>query len=94
MVLEAADRVGGRTYTAKVLLCTDYSSCVRMAISQAQDGKKWVDLGAGYVGPTQDHLLKFAQRYNVKSYHVYTAGKTALGLNVRAPRLPLMIRAP
>lgn len=53
IVLEARDRVGGRTYT----------------VEDPVHG--WVDLGASYVGPTQDHILKLAKELQVETYPVY-----------------------
>jgi hypothetical protein len=47
-----------------------------------KDGDLWVDLGAGYIGPTQDHLLRVAKKYGVETYFVNTKGKTSMGLQV------------
>lgn len=52
-----------------------------MSHSHQNDGV-WVDLGAGYVGPTQDHLLQVANKYNIESYMVNNVGQTVLGLKV------------
>ena len=53
-VLEANDRVGGRT----------------LADSEG------TDLGAGYIGPGQDHILAIVEELGLKLTKVYTAGKT------------------
>uniref|UniRef100_T1IN90 Amine oxidase n=1 Tax=Strigamia maritima TaxID=126957 RepID=T1IN90_STRMM len=52
IVLEARDRVGGRTLTKK------------------DPTIKYVDLGASYVGPTQNYLLRMAKELGVETYKV------------------------
>ncbi|XP_072033317.1 amine oxidase [flavin-containing] B-like [Amphiura filiformis] len=52
VVLEARDRVGGRTYT------------------WVDPSVGYVDLGASYVGPTQDRLLRIAKELGVKNYRI------------------------
>eukprot|EP00052_Salpingoeca_macrocollata_P013551 m.105851 g.105851 ORF g.105851 m.105851 type:complete len:521 (+) comp18961_c0_seq1:1854-3416(+) len=62
-VLEAQDRVGGRTYSPAV------------AHPSAPDGSAVrTDLGAGYVGPSQNHILAKAARLGVETHRVNTAG--------------------
>jgi monoamine oxidase len=56
VVLEARDRVGGRTYTRA-----------------ASDGTL-LDLGAQWIGPTQDHLAALAASVDVKTFRMYDAG--------------------
>lgn len=53
VVLEASDRVGGRTYTK-----TDPSY-------------GWADLGASYVGPTQNHILRLCKELGCETYKCY-----------------------
>ncbi|XP_025079119.1 amine oxidase [flavin-containing]-like [Pomacea canaliculata] len=53
LVLEARDRVGGRTYTLR------------------NDKVGYLDLGAAYVGPTQNRLLRLAREFGVKTYRTY-----------------------
>lgn len=56
MVLEANDRVGGRTLTL---------------IPSAEAGDPqfgWVDLGASYVGPTQNHVLRMCRELGCETY--------------------------
>jgi monoamine oxidase len=56
VVLEARDRVGGRSRTLD------------------PGGPAFVDLGAGYVGPTQDAIVRLASSVGVKTYKVYCNG--------------------
>ncbi|XP_077531234.1 amine oxidase [flavin-containing] B-like [Haemaphysalis longicornis] len=57
-VLEARERVGGRTFTIK---------------NAAVD---WVDQGASYVGPTQNHILRLAHEVGVKTYKIFDGLKS------------------
>lgn len=56
LVLEAQDRVGGRT------------------LNHAIGGGAITELGAGYVGPTQDELFKLANHYGVGTFPVHNIG--------------------
>jgi monoamine oxidase len=56
LVLEARDRVGGRTLNHPI------------------GGGAITELGAGYVGPTQDELFKLADHYGVGTFPVYNIG--------------------
>src|SRR5262245_63855929 len=56
LVLEARDRVGGKT------------------LNHAIGGGAITELGAGYVGPTQDELLKLADHYGVGTFPVNNIG--------------------
>src|SRR5215510_5710036 len=56
IVLEAQDRVGGRT------------------LNHSIGGGAITELGAGYVGPTQDELFKLADHYGVGTFPVYNIG--------------------
>src|SRR3989442_6039321 len=56
IVLEARDRVGGRT------------------LNHSIGGGAITELGAGYVGPTQDELFKLADHYGVGTFPVYNIG--------------------
>lgn len=56
VVLEARERVGGRSRT------------------EDPGGPGFVDLGAGYVGPTQDAIVRLAASVGVATYKVYTKG--------------------
>ncbi len=60
IVLEARDRVGGRTLSEPIS-----SSAV-------------TDLGAGYVGPTQDRIMALAKEVGVKTFPVYNLGSNVL----------------
>lgn len=56
LVLEARERVGGRTFTK---------------VEQSKDGKDfWVDLGGSYVGPTQNALLNLIDELKLETYLV------------------------
>jgi monoamine oxidase len=57
VVLEARDRVGGRTLNADI------------------GGGKVVELGAQWVGPTQDRVLKLISELDLETFPTYTAGK-------------------
>ena len=56
VVLEARDRVGGRTLNAPI-----------------GDGKV-VELGAQWVGPTQDHVLELIRELGLETFPTYTTG--------------------
>lgn len=56
LVIEARDRVGGRTFTK----CDKPNG----------DGKFWVDLGGSYVGPTQNDVLKLIEELKLETYLV------------------------
>lgn len=57
VVLEANDRVGGRTLTLT-------------ASAEAGDPPYgWADLGGSYVGPTQNHILRMCKELGCKTYH-------------------------
>ena len=66
-VLEARDRVGGRTCTEHAHL-DDGTSC-------------YYDAGGAYVGPTQNRLMRMAKRYDIGTFHVNMKGKTTLNYN-------------
>ncbi|GCB77039.1 hypothetical protein scyTo_0015590 [Scyliorhinus torazame] len=52
VVLEARDRVGGRTFTIR------------------NNNVKYVDLGAAYVGPTQNRILRLSKELGLETYKV------------------------
>jgi len=56
IVLEARDRVGGKT------------------LNHSIGGGAITELGAGYVGPTQDEILKLADHYGVGTFPVNNIG--------------------
>src|SRR5262249_38173725 len=56
IVLEARDRVGGKT------------------LNHSIGGGAITELGAGYVGPTQDEILKLADHYGVETFPVKNIG--------------------
>src|SRR5215208_6704534 len=57
VVLEARDRVGGRTLNEPI-----------------GDGKV-VEIGAQWVGPTQDRVLALIRELGLETFHTYVAGK-------------------
>jgi monoamine oxidase len=60
LVLEARDRVGGRSYT--IATPDNYA----------------VDLGAAYVGPFQNRLIRLINHFNLETKAVHTAGLNIL----------------
>jgi monoamine oxidase len=63
IVLEARDRVGGRTWNHSI------------------GGGEIVDLGAAFVGPTQDHILALAKAVGVKTFPTYNKGQNVQFIN-------------
>ena len=55
LVLEARDRVGGRTFTKR---------------DGIGEHKLWIDLGGSYVGPTQNHVLNLIDELKLETYLV------------------------
>ena len=79
VVLEARDRVGGRT------------------LSHTTPHGDVIDLGAQWIGPTQDRVAALASELELKTYEQYTTGAKILSLGGRAstykgsiPRLSLL----
>ena len=56
VVLEASDRVGGRTLT------------LTPSAEAGDPPYGWVDLGGSYVGPTQDHILRMCKELGCETY--------------------------
>lgn len=63
IVLEARDRVGGRTWTKKT------------------PGNAWVDMGAQWVGPTQNCITDLLKEYNIKTFPTYQVGNSIVDYN-------------
>ncbi|KAG8224302.1 hypothetical protein J437_LFUL007242 [Ladona fulva] len=61
IVLEAQDRVGGRTLTIR-----DDGKTGSNVSSRRSFG--WADMGASYVGPTQDHVLRLCKDLGLKTF--------------------------
>src|SRR5918999_6235238 len=68
VVLEARDRVGGRTLNESI-----------------GDGKV-VELGAQWVGPTQDRVLKLIGELGLETFPTHTAGKNVFERRGRLSR--------
>ncbi|CAH3128611.1 unnamed protein product, partial [Pocillopora meandrina] len=68
VVLEARDRVGGRTFTETGN--TLYSPL------PPDPSFGYCDLGGAYVCETQTRLLKLAQELGVETYQVYSQGQS------------------
>ena len=68
IVLEARDRVGGKT------------------LNESIGGGAITELGAGYVGPTQDALLDLANVFGVRTFDVFNDGDNIYFTNGRAER--------
>jgi monoamine oxidase len=66
IVLEARDRVGGKT------------------LNESIGGGAITELGAGYVGPTQDELLKLAKHFGVGTFPVFNTGNNVYFTNGQA----------
>ena len=56
VVLEANDRVGGRTHT------------LTPSAEAGDPDYGWVDLGGSYVGPTQNHILRMCKELGCETY--------------------------
>ncbi|EGV97092.1 Amine oxidase [flavin-containing] B [Cricetulus griseus] len=67
VVLEARDRVGGRTYTVRK--CFD-SHLYSFLMEKQNENVKYVDLGGSYVGPTQNRILRLAKELGLETYKV------------------------
>ena len=80
LVLEARDRVGGRT-------CSEFV--------ELQDGQttKTVrcDVGGAYIGPSQDRIMRIAKEFGVQSYPVYVEGKRQATLMPPACPTPMYV---
>jgi monoamine oxidase len=65
VVLEARDRVGGRT-------CNDF-----VTLKDAKGKEKVVqcDTGGAYVGPTQDRILRIAKECGIDTFKIYAKGE-------------------
>ena len=61
LVLEARDRVGGRTLSKKF-------------------GNSVIDVGAQWVGPTQDRILRLAEEQGLRTFPQHTGGRQILAL--------------
>ncbi len=70
IVLEARERVGGRTW------------------NHAIGGGDVVDLGAAFIGPTQDRIAALAKAMGVKTFPTYNKGSNVQFINGRADPLP------
>jgi len=66
IVLEARDRVGGKT------------------LNESIGGGAITELGAGYVGPTQDELLKLAKHFGVGTFPVFNTSNNIYFTNGEA----------
>jgi len=69
VVLEARNRVGGRT-------CTETFEIPKSSKDDDDDEDRSlpVDVGGAYVGPTQDRILRIAKNLSVPTYKVHSQG--------------------
>ncbi|KAJ8309999.1 hypothetical protein KUTeg_011864 [Tegillarca granosa] len=90
IVLEARNRVGGRTYTeyikylvlfqisrllVKKLYYLIYFLCILYNIKPINNSVvDYVDLGGSFVGPTQNRILRLADEFGIKTYLTYEDG--------------------
>ena len=70
VVLEARDRVGGRTLNEPI----------------AADGSKVVEVGGQWVGPTQFRLLELAEELGVETFPMHVAGENVIEWRGRLKR--------
>ena len=70
IVLEARERVGGRTWNKNI------------------GGGEVADLGAAFVGPTQDRMLALIKSLGIKTFPTYNEGQNVQFLGGRAHALP------
>jgi monoamine oxidase len=56
VMLEANDRVGGRTLT------------LTPSAEAGDPNYGWVDLGGSYIGPTQNHILRMCKELGCETY--------------------------
>ena len=64
-VLEARERVGGRTHSQPV---------------DAEGGRFWLDLGGQWLGPTQERMAGLVSAFGIETFPTYTDGKKILEL--------------
>eukprot|EP00127_Corallochytrium_limacisporum_P007333 Clim_evm20s247 gene=Clim_evmTU20s247 len=79
VVIEARDRVGGRTKCglAKIPVPGVKTST---DLKESDAREVYFDAGAGYVGPLQDRILRQAKRFGIDTRHVYIKGQNLLAL--------------
>jgi monoamine oxidase len=70
VVLEARDRVGGRTFTKTLPL----------------PGAPWVDVGGQWIGPTQHEITALVRELGVKTFPTWTRGDNLVVVKERAKR--------
>ena len=70
VVLEARDRVGGRTFTKTLPL----------------PGAPWVDVGGQWIGPTQHEIIALVRELGVKTFPTWTRGDNLVIVKERAKR--------
>lgn len=75
-VLEARDRVGGRTWT----------EMLDTADTDTGGGQIWIDRGGAWLGPGQDPLYALAKEMGVTTYPTFTEGESVLVLKDKPVR--------
>lgn len=70
-VLEARERVGGRTYSQPV---------------DSEQGRFWIDLGGQWLGPTQSRMAELVSGFGLETFPTYTSGKKILELGGKVSR--------
>jgi len=83
LVLEARDRVGGRT-------CSELVELVEEEEGGKKKKKKTIkcDVGGAYVGPSQDRILRIAKSLGIETYPVYIDGNSIIYLNGKKTEYP------
>jgi len=70
-VLEARERVGGRTHSQPV---------------DAETGRFWVDLGGQWLGPSQARMASLVSGFGLETFPTYTDGRKILELRGKVSR--------
>lgn len=72
IVLEARDRVGGRTFTKNV--------------DAGRDSQVWVDLGGQWIGPTQLEIGALVRELDIPTFPMWTRGDNLVLVNGKTKR--------
>ena len=67
-ILEANNRVGGRSHTIEASLFTFFPLLISAFMQDSKCG--YVDVGGAYIGPTQDRMFRLVKELNLKTYNV------------------------
>ena len=61
-----------------------FDNCITKYDKYLQDARYggYTDVGGSYIGRTQSHVMKLVQELGLKTYHIYTAGKSVMRIRV------------